>query len=490
MTSHLLWIAPLVPFAVGLAMLLVRDRRVMTALDVAGSVVVLGLALGVARAVSAHGAVSALGIFRADDLSVVFLLLVGLLAVAVSIATVGWMRHEVARGEIRADRVRFYFALVHGFIATMVVTVLSDNLGILWIAMEGTTITSALLVGFHGDRHGLEAAWKYIIVTTIGISFGLFGTVLFYGAAVHAQGGVFAGAMNWSSISAVAHRLDPGIIRIGFIFVMVGYGTKAGLAPVHMWLPDAHSQAPTPVSALLSGALIKCALFGIIRFHSIARDACGPEFSHGLLLVFGLMSIVVATPFIIAQHDLKRLLGYHSVEHVGIIALGLGFGGRLGTYGALLHVINHGVTKALVFLVAGDAIGRYGTRDMRLMKGFLGVAPIAGTLLLMGAFSLAGTPPFSIFVSELIVLRAGIASGRFVPVAVFLAMVVIIFAGLIHHVGQMVFGTAEANVERGREPLTPIVALVLLAVVMVLFGVWIPVNPDRVLSAATEIVVG
>src|SRR5512143_1275465 len=488
MTSHLLWIAPLVPFAVGLAMLLVRDRRVMTALDVAGSLAVLGLALAIARQVQVQGAVSALGVFRADGLAVVFLLLVGLLAVAVSVATIGWMRHEVARGEMREDRLPYYFALVHGFVATMVVTVLSDNLGILWIAMEGTTLTSALLVGFHGDHHGLEAAWKYIIVTTIGISFGLFGTVLVYGAAVHAQGGVFAGAMNWSSISAIAHRLDPGIVRIGFIFVVVGYGTKAGLAPVHMWLPDAHSQAPTPVSALLSGALIKCALFAIIRFHSIARDACGPEFSHGLLLVFGLVSVVVATPFIIVQHDLKRLLGYHSVEHVGIIALGLGFGGRLGTYGALLHVINHGVTKALVFLVAGDAIGRYGTRDMRLMKGFLGVAPVAGTLLLMGAFSLAGTPPFSIFVSELIVIKAGLATGRFVPVAVFLAMVVIIFAGLIHHVGQMAFGTADGTVERGREPLSPIVALVLLAVVMVLFGVWIPVNPDRLLSAATEIV--
>ena len=490
MTSPLLWITPLVPLAAGLGMLLVRDRRALAALDVVGSVTVLGLALAVARAVSAHGAVTALGVFRADDLAVVFLLLVGLLAVAVSIATVGWMRREVARGQIREDRLRYYFALVHGFVATMVVTVLADNLGILWIAMEGTTITSALLVGFHGDKHGLEAAWKYIIVTTIGISFGLFGTVLFYGAAAHAQGGVFTGAMNWSSISAVAHRLDPGIIRIGFIFVMVGYGTKAGLAPVHMWLPDAHSQAPTPVSALLSGALIKCALFGIIRFHSIARDACGPEFSHGLLVVFGLISVVIATPFIIVQHDLKRLLGYHSVEHVGIIALGLGFGGRLGTYGALLHVINHGVTKALVFLVAGDAIGRYGTRDMRFMKGFLGVAPIAGTLLLMGAFSLAGTPPFSIFVSELIVVQAGIATGRFAAVAVVLVMVVIIFAGLVHHVGQMAFGTAAPEVERGREPLSPLVALVILAVVMILFGVWIPVNPDRVLSAATEIVVG
>jgi len=490
MSSHLLWITPLVPFAVGLAMLLVRDRRLLAALDVSGSLAVLGLTLAVARGVSSAGAVSALGIFRADALAVVFLLLIGLLAVAVSLATIEWMRQELARGQMREDRLRYYFALVHGFVATMLVTVLADNLGILWIAMEGTTITSALLVGFHGDRHGLEAAWKYIIVTTIGISFGLFGTVLVYGAAAHAQGGVFAGAMNWSSIAPIAHRLDPGIIRIGFVFVMVGYGTKAGLAPLHMWLPDAHSQAPTPVSALLSGALIKCALFGIIRFHTIARDACGPEFSHGVLLVFGLVSVVVATPFIIVQHDLKRLLGYHSVEHVGIIALGLGFGGRLGTYGALLHVINHGVTKALVFLVAGDAIGRYGTRDMRLMKGFLGIAPAAGTLLLMGAFSLAGTPPFSIFISELVVIRAGIATGRYVPVAVFLAMVVIIFAGLIHHVGQMAFGTAGGNAERRREAFSPLFAMALLAAVMLLFGVWIPVRPDRMLRAAAEVVVG
>src|SRR5512143_418626 len=490
MTSHLLWIAPLVPFAVGLAMLLVRDRRVMTALDVAGSLAVLGLALAVARAVSSHGALTALGILRADDLAVVFLVLVGLLAVAVSVATIGWMRQELARGQMREDRLRFYFALVHGFVATMVVTVVSDNLGILWIAMEGTTITSALLVGFHGDRHGLEAAWKYIIVTTIGISFGLFGTVLVYGAAAHAQGGVLAGAMNWSSIAAIAPSLDPGIIRIGFIFVVVGYGTKAGLAPVHMWLPDAHSQAPTPVSALLSGALIKCALFGIIRFHTLAVAACGPAFSGELLLIFGLVSVVVATPFIIVQHDLKRLLGYHSVEHVGIIALGLGFGGLWGTYGALLHVINHGVTKALVFLIAGDAIHRYGTRDMRVMRGLLRIAPWAGTLLLMGAFSLAGTPPFSIFMSELIVIRAGIASGRFASAAIFLVVVVVIFSGLIHHVGQMAFGKAAESADRRREALSPLLAMALLAGVMVLLGASIPLHLDGVLARATEIVLG
>ena len=490
MTSSLLWLSPLLSFAVGLAMLLARDRRVLAALDVAGSLAVLGLTLAISNRVVRGGPVSALGVFRVDQVAVLFLVLIGLLAVAVSIATVGWMRQEVARGQMRAERLRYYYALVHGFIATMLVTVLADNLGILWIAMEGTTITSALLVGFHGDKHGLEAAWKYIIVTTIGISFGLFGTVLVYGAAAHAQGGVLAGAMNWSSIVAIAPRLDPGIIRIGFIFVMVGYGTKAGLAPVHMWLPDAHSQAPTPVSALLSGALIKCALFGIIRFHIIARGACGPAFSEQLLLIFGLISVVVATPFILAQHDLKRLLGYHSVEHVGIIALGLGFGGRVGTYGALLHVLNHGVTKALVFLVGGEAINRYGTRDMRVIRGFLRLAPWAGTLLLMGAFSLAGTPPFSIFISELWVLRAGLAGGHTLIVAVFLAMVVVIFAGLIHHVGQMVFGTADETADSRREARVPLLGLLLLAGIMVLLGVTMPAGLEGILVRATEIIVG
>jgi len=315
-------------------------------------------------------------------------------------------------------------------------------------------------------------------------------TVLVYAAAAHAQGGVFTGAMSWASITAIAHQLDPAIVRIGFIFVMVGYGTKAGLAPMHMWLPDAHSQAPTPVSALLSGVLIKCAIFGIIRFHIIARAACGPEFSGELLMVFGLVSVVVATPFILAQHDLKRLLGYHSVEHIGIVALGLGFGGRLGTYGALLHVITHGVTKALVFLGAGDVIARYRNRDMRAIRGYLGVAPVAATLLLFGTLSLAGLPPFSIFMSELLVVQAGIGAGHLVAVGVFLVMLLIIFAGIIHHVGEMVFGVAGPEVSRERERVTPLVGMVLLAAVMLALGLTIPAPLNQLLEQAVEVILG
>jgi hydrogenase-4 component F len=484
----LLWVLPLVPVVTALVMLTTHDRRVLSAIDVASSAVLLVLALLLAREVR-NGGPRVLGVLRVDDLGLVFLLLLVVLTLAVSIYTVGWLKQAVAIGNMKAESLRYYFALVHAFVATMVVTVLADNLGVLWIAMEGTTITSAVLVGYHGHHHGLEAAWKYIIVTTIGISFGLFGTVLIYAAAAAAAGSAGAGAMSWSAIMSVAPKLDPGIVRIGFIFVMVGYGTKAGLAPMHLWLPDAHSQAPTPVSALLSGVLIKCAILGIIRFQTIAAAASGPGFPTTVLLVFGLISVVVATPFILAQHDIKRLLGYHSVEHVGIVALGLGFGGPIGTYGALLHVVNHGVTKALAFFAAGTAISRYNSRDMRVIRGLVGVAPIGATFLMLAALSLAGVPPFSIFISELMVLRAGIGNGHWVAIAVFLAMVVIIFAGLLHHAGSMGFGEPTAEAGREREAWSPIVGMVLLAAIMIVLGLGIPGIVDGLLTRATEIIV-
>jgi hydrogenase-4 component F len=259
---------------------------------------------------------------------------------------------------------------------------------------------------------------------------------------------------------------------------------------MHLWLPDAHSQAPTPVSALLSGVLIKCALLGIIRFQTIAAAACGPAFPAEVLLVFGLASVVVATPFILAQHDIKRLLGYHSVEHVGIVALALGLGGPVGTYGALLHVVNHGVTKALAFFAAGTAIARYGTRDMQAIRGLLAVAPIGATLLMLSALSLAGLPPFSIFVSELMLLRSGIGGGHWVGIAIFLAMVVVILAGLLHHVGAMAFGRPTAAAGREPEAWSPLLGMMLLAAIMVLFGVTLPARVDGLLRRATEIVVG
>jgi hydrogenase-4 component F len=488
--ASLLLILPLVPTVTGLAMLGVKDRRLLNALDVASTSTIAVLVCAVAQAVMQGGPLRAANAFAADAVTVIFLGLIALLSLATAVYTIGWMRREVTRGDIDERRLPKYFALTQAFIATMLVTVLADNLGLLWITMEATTIASALLVGFRRDNDGLEAAWKYIIVTTIGISFGLFGTVLIYAATAHAQGAASGGTMSFTAIAAIASRLDPNIVRIAFIFILIGYGTKAGLAPMHMWLPDAHSQAPSPVSAMLSGALIKCALFGLIRFHTIAIGACGPEFSGSLLELFGLISVVVATPFILLQNDFKRLLGYHSVEHVGIIAFGLGIGGPVGTYAALLHVINHGVTKALVFFVAGDAIGRYKTHNMDKIQGFIRAAPYAGTFLMLGAFSLAGIPPFSIFVSELLVIKAAIASKHFIAIANFLVMVVLIFAGLIHHAGKMAFGDPGETVIRGDEPASGVLAMFVLAGIMLLLGLTIPSALNSVLTRAAEVTLG
>ena len=487
MAEMLIWVIPLVPTLTALLMLTTGNRRILSGLDIGGSSVLVVLTFILAHEVAASGP-QAFGVFRIDDLGLIFLLLLVVLTLAVSIYTVGWLKQAVEVGNMKAETLRYYFPLVQAFVATIVVTILADNLGILWIAMEGTTITSAVLIGYHGHHHGLEAAWKYIIVTTIGISFGLFGTVIIYAAASNVMGA--ASSMSWSAIMNVAHRLDPGIVRIGFIFAMVGYGTKAGLAPMHLWLPDAHSQAPTPVSALLSGILIKCAILAIIRFQMITAAACGAAFPQQVMLVFGIISVVVAMPFILAQRDLKRLLGYSSVEHVGIIALGLGFGGAVGTYGALLHVVNHGITKAIAFLAAGKAIARYDSRDLQSIKGLFTVAPTCATLLMIAFLSLAGVPPFSIFISELMVLRAGIGHGNWVSIAIFLAMAVIIFAGLLHHAGAMVFGKPTATASREPEARSPLFAMLLLAAIMILFGLTIPAAFDGYLQRATEIVVG
>ena len=487
MAETLLWVIPLVPVVTALLMLATSNRKLLSTIDVGSSAILAALTLLLAHEVEASGPRS-LGMFRVDDLGIIFLLLLVVLTLAVSIYTVAWLKQAVEVGNMKAESLRFYFALVHAFVATIVVTILADNLGILWIAMEGTTITSAVLIGYHGHHHGLEAAWKYIIVTTIGISFGLFGTVIIYAAAAQVMGE--ASSMSWLAMMQVAPKLDPGIVRIGFIFVMVGYGTKAGLAPMHLWLPDAHSQAPTPISALLSGILIKCALLAIIRFQMIAAAACGVDFPQQILIVFGLASMVVAMPFILAQHDLKRLLGYSSVEHVGIIALGLGFGGAVGTYGALLYVVNHGITKALAFMAAGTAIARFDSRNLQAIKGLLAVAPIGATLLMIAFLSLAGVPPFSIFVSELMILRAGIGQGDWVSVAIFLTMAVIIFAGLLHHAGAMVFGEPPKTASHEPEARSPLIAMLLLATLMILLGLTIPVMFDGFLQRATEVVLG
>src|SRR3972149_5814174 len=322
-----------------------------------------------------------------------------------SIYSMGYMGHELEHEIIDLVRLRMYYVHFLIVMLSMLLVCETNNLG-LWIAIEMTTLVSALLMILYSRKSSVEAAWEYMIICTVGITFALFGTILTYYAAVKILG-ENGDALNWTSLIAVADQFDPTIMKLAFIFILIGYGTKAGLAPMHTWLPDAHSEAPTPVSALLSGVLLNCAMYGIIRFYSIATKSTGAAFSSNLLIIFGLLSLGIAVPFIILQEDYKRLLAYSSVEHMGIVALGIGFGGVFGIFGAILHMFNHAMTKSLMFFGAGNILLKHDTKEIFNVSGVVKTMPATGAMFVVGALAITGSPPFFIFITEFNKLSAG-----------------------------------------------------------------------------------
>jgi len=314
-----------------------------------------------------------------------------------------------------------------------------DNLGLLWVAIEATTIVSALLVGMNRTPDAIEAAWKYLILGTIGVGFALLATLLAYASSVHVMG-ESSDALNWTRLIAIAPSLNPNLLRLSFVFALAGYGTKAGLVPFHTWLPDAHSQAPSPVSALLSGVSIMVALYALVRFHLVATAGLGPGFSSTLLVIFGLLSMAVALPFMIRQEDLKRLLAYSSIEHMGLLVAGIGFGGPLALLGVALHMGLHAVTKATLFLSAGELVQRYGTRRLSAIRGTLAVAPVAGGALGGGILLLGGLPPSGIFVTEFAIVIGGATHGYGFAAAIAALLLASCFVTLAVHGSRILWG--------------------------------------------------
>ncbi len=461
----------IVPATTALACGLLGWRKLMEWANVLGSLLTLLLGLWLAAEVLAKGSLFGLGgALYADALSALVVLIVSILGFASALYSVDYMGRELEEGSIDPRKHRLYYALLHTFIFTMLVVVLTNNLGVMWIAIEATTLVSAGMILLYTRQTSLEAAWKYIVICTVGILFALFGTILTYYSSVVAG----VGSMEWTTLVRMAGRLDPELIKLSFLFILIGYGTKAGLAPMHTWLPDAHSEAPTPVSALLSGVLLKCSIYGILRYHILVAGRVDWAFSGKLLVAFGLLSMGVATAFILLQRDVKRLLAYSSVEHVGIIALGFGIGGWLGTFGALLHMLNHAVTKALMFFAAGSIAQRFGSKEMSRIEGGIRAMPLTGSVLLLGTFALVGTPPFSIFTGEFAILSAGVAGGRYLAVGLFLFFLSCIFAGFVYHIGHLALGAAPEGVEEGREGRWRLVSMALLLGLALLFGLFIP----------------
>lgn len=477
----------LIPVLTALLCYLFRNRRAIEYINLFGIVLLAGASIPLITASLGSPLFFLGGIFYMDALSSYIMAIVVFISLVTAIYSMDYMGQEFEEGIVKLKDLRHYYSLMHLFIFTMLLTTVSNNLAVFWIAVEGTTLVSALLVGFYKDRQAIEAAWKYIILCTVGITFALLGIFIVYYASATIMGG--SGTLNWTELRDIGDKLNPSTMKLAFIFILVGYGAKAGLAPVHNWLPDAHSQAPTPISALLSGILLKCSFIGIIRFMIIVNRSTGDSYTGQLMLFFGLLSMGIATAFILLQNNYKRLLAYHSIEHIGIIATGMGIGGFWGVYGSLLHILNHAVVKTLLFFTTGNVRLRYHSTKIEKVKGVMTRMPVSGTIMLLAALAIAGSPPFNIFLSEIIIIKAAVDFGQWTTLAFFIIFATIIFGGVMHHFGSMAFGKSEsAENEKERKPVSAI--LIVMAAVMLLCGLYIPAFLGDMLKNSVKVIMG
>jgi len=438
----------LIPLVTAALCYLLKSPRGIGYASMSGAVVLSAVSLPTILSVVSFPAEMMNGMLYMDALSGYIMAMVIFLGLASALYSVSYLEHELKVHLTDILGIRRYYALLHLFIFTMLLVTVANNLALMWIAIEATTIVSALLIGlgFYKRHLAIEAAWKYIILCTVGITFALLGTFITYYASTAVMG--TEGALNWTVLKGISGSLNPSTMKLAFIFILVGYGTKAGLAPMHNWLPDAHSQAPSPISALLSGILLNTAFYGVMRFVSIVEPSTGDLFTGNLLILFGLISIGLSSVFILVQDNYKRLLAYSSIEHMGIISLGVGIGGPLGIYGALLHILNHALSKPLMFLASGKIQSHYGSTRIENIRGVLSSMPLLGTLTFVGAFSLAGTPPFNIFISEFTILKAAVDKALWPVVVLFLIFVVLVFYGMLSGFGRMLFGRSGEEEEK------------------------------------------
>jgi hydrogenase-4 component F len=425
--------------------------------------------------------------FLVDSLALYHIVLVNLIFFLASMYAPGYFLHRHEKGELTEAYARRFTMLWQTFQALLLLVLLSNNIGFMWIAVEATTLVSAFLIISDSDALSIEAMWKYLLICSIGIAFAFMGTIMTVSAARNMQ----ASDTGYLFSQLIAHPnlIDPKLMLFAFIFITVGFGTKAGLSPMHTWLPDAHSQAPTPVSAVFSGVMLNCALFCIMRYLPITEAAMGHDGqAHSIVLLFGFMSLIFAAVFIPIQTDMKRLLAYCSVEHIGIIAIGLGLGG-LGTFAALLHVANHSVSKVLAFFSAGHIGEKYGTRDMGRITAAARRMPWWGGAFFISMLVLIGVAPFCIFISEFLIVKEAFFSHRYLIFGLFLFAALAIFISILKQTLGVSFGiepTDSAPVQKVRMIDKFIIVLCIAA--LFLLGLWIPSPFAEFLRNSAEVI--
>ena len=417
-----------IPLAAGIVALVVPARAAAAVTVVAG-LASFGLVLALVPA-AAHRTLSYVSYFRIDAISAIFMLATGFLYAIVAIYSAGYVQRETEQ-ESPADRRRYarhLYALFNLFGWSMLVAPMMNSLALLWIAIEVTTVISALLVALENSDAAVEAAWKYVLIASAGLGLGLLATIFAYFAGAQVLGQHYDLALN--TILAVGGRLAHTPVRFAFMLAVLGYGTKVGLFPVHTWLPDAHSEAPTPVSALLSGSLLAVSFYAILRYYQIATATLGTGFPRDVLLAFGVASLLLAALYLLDQRDIKRLLAYSSVEHMGILAIGVSFGAPIALAGVMLHVLAHAAAKGSAFMGAGVLVIKFGSKQIAAQRGAMDLLPWSGPLFLLAVLALSAMPPFGIFRSEFQIVAGGFSSHGYAPAAILVILVTVAFFGL------------------------------------------------------------
>ena len=455
---------------VALILAFIGDWRYAPEVNIGGSlltfIVSLVLALQVYRE---GGSISGSTYFFVDYLNISLVVLTTLVSTTTAIFSRRYMRVEREHGRVGHWRMRFYHAMFQLFIFAMLIALVTNNFGVLWISMELATLATVLLVSLYRTPTAIEAAWKYFILCGVGIAQALFGTVLLYFAAERVLG-AGGNALLWTNLSRVSAQLDPTVMRLAFVFLMVGYGTKAGLVPLHNWLPDAHSEGPTPVSAVLSGLLLNIALYALIRCKALVDGSLGTGFAGNIMMGFGLLSLLTAAFSMLRQKDIKRLFAYSSIEHMGIATFAFGLGGPIATFGGVLHMIVHSLAKSATFFSVGHAAQMHGTQEMGKIRGLIRGNPTVGWGLFLGVMALAGMPPFGIFTSEFLILTATMKDAPYLAPVLLLGLAVA-FAALFRKVQPMVAGL----IPPGQKPLTAANIPVFLHLALVLLmGIYLP----------------
>ncbi len=450
-----------------IALLQAKDTRLIELTVIATSAVELVLVFALIPVVVAEGLVTTSTFFVLDPLGAFVSLIIALIGFFSSLYSVGYLRAEVSKGIIGPRRVRQYFLLLTLFFFAMFLAVATINPVVMWIAIEATTLSTAFLISFYHKASATEAAWKYLIINSLGLLLSLFGTLLFLALPEMREG-----SFTWQMLRESAPSMQPFLVKMAFVFVLVGYGTKVGLVPLHTWKPDTYSKAPTPIAALLSSVLLNVALLAILRFKGLTDAALPENFTGELLLFFGVSSIIFSALIIFVQKNYKRLLAYSSIEHAGLMVLGFGFGG-VGVFAALLHMLYHALGKALIFFAAGNIFLKYSSTKMAHVTGMMRTLPLTAPILFIGFIALLGLPPFGLFTTEFLLLSSGMAQYPFV-VAVVLVALAVVFFGFLKHLMKLLFGAPPEGIVAGESHLLTQVPIVLLLALFFVLSWYLP----------------